>query len=205
MKARAPRVSKLAKAKTLGKELMQLAGNTCGTTILFQTIEENGPQVVIIVTEIGIEIEIGIGRATETERRKGTAIGTPRTAGSGRRAASPQSPRGGEIEIGRGTGIGKPRRRKIAARPRKKASAGTETGPESEIEEEIGDFLFASANLARHLDVDPEAALRAANAKFTRRFARIEARLAERGKRPEDSDLAEMDALWDRAKAEERG
>ncbi|HAR53169.1 MAG TPA: nucleoside triphosphate pyrophosphohydrolase, partial [Roseovarius nubinhibens] len=51
------------------------------------------------------------------------------------------------------------------------------------------------ANLARHLDVDPEAALRRANAKFTRRFERIEALLAEDGRRPQDSGLEEMDAL----------
>ncbi len=60
------------------------------------------------------------------------------------------------------------------------------------------------ANLARHLKVDPEAALRAANAKFTRRFRSVEAALAAMGKRPEDSDLAEMDALWDAAKVTER-
>jgi ATP diphosphatase len=71
--------------------------------------------------------------------------------------------------------------------------------------EEFGDLMFVMANLARHLKIDPEAALRAANAKFERRFARIEAWLAEDGRRPEDSDLAEMDALWNRAKAEERG
>ncbi|QYK40756.1 MAG: nucleoside triphosphate pyrophosphohydrolase [Paracoccaceae bacterium] len=75
---------------------------------------------------------------------------------------------------------------------------------ESEIAEEFGDLLFVMANLARHLKVDPEAALRAANAKFTRRFRRIEDWLAEDGRRPEHSDLTEMDALWDRAKAEER-
>lgn len=75
---------------------------------------------------------------------------------------------------------------------------------EAEVAEEFGDLLFVMANLARHLEVDPEAALRAANAKFTRRFARIEDWLAEAGKRPEDSDLAEMDALWNRAKAEEK-
>ena len=75
---------------------------------------------------------------------------------------------------------------------------------EAEIAEEFGDLLFGGANLARHLKIDPEAALRAANAKFTRRFAAIEAALAARGKRPEDSDLAEMDALWDAAKAAER-
>ncbi|WP_417723688.1 nucleoside triphosphate pyrophosphohydrolase [Salipiger sp.] len=71
--------------------------------------------------------------------------------------------------------------------------------------EEFGDLLFVMANLARHLDIDPEAALRGANAKFTRRFRSIEAALAADGRRPEDSDLAEMDALWDAAKRRERG
>ena len=73
-----------------------------------------------------------------------------------------------------------------------------------EIEEEFGDLLFVMANLARHLGVEPESALRATNAKFTRRFEQVEARLAARGKRPEDSDLAEMDALWDEVKADEK-
>jgi ATP diphosphatase len=75
---------------------------------------------------------------------------------------------------------------------------------EAEIAEEFGDLLFVMANLARHLRIDPEAALRAANAKFTRRFGRIEDWLAEAGKTPADSDLAEMDTLWNRAKAEEK-
>lgn len=79
-----------------------------------------------------------------------------------------------------------------------------ETLTEAEVAEEFGDLLFVMANLARHLKVDPEAALRAANAKFTRRFGRIEDWLAEGGKTPEQSDLAEMDALWNRAKAEEK-
>lgn len=74
----------------------------------------------------------------------------------------------------------------------------------AEVAEEFGDLLFVMANLARHLGVDPEAALRGANAKFTRRFGRIEDWLNEAGKRPADSDLAEMDALWNRAKAEEK-
>lgn len=74
----------------------------------------------------------------------------------------------------------------------------------AELAEEIGDLLFVMANLARHLKVDPEAALRSANAKFTRRFARIEDWLAEQGRKPADSDLAEMDALWNRAKAEDK-
>jgi nucleoside triphosphate diphosphatase len=73
-----------------------------------------------------------------------------------------------------------------------------------EISEEFGDLLFVIANLARHLQIDPEAALRAANAKFTRRFRQIESALSAQGKRPEDSDLAEMDALWNAAKAHEK-
>jgi ATP diphosphatase len=74
----------------------------------------------------------------------------------------------------------------------------------AEREEEMGDLLFVMANLARHMKIDPEAALRAANAKFTRRFAYIEAQLADRGKTCEDSDLAEMDGLWDAAKLAEK-
>lgn len=74
----------------------------------------------------------------------------------------------------------------------------------AEVEEEFGDLLFVMANLARHLKIDPEAALRAANAKFERRFRRIEDWLAEDGRSPSDSDLAEMDALWNRAKAEDK-
>ena len=69
---------------------------------------------------------------------------------------------------------------------------------------EVGDLLFAVVNLGRHLNADPEAALRAANQKFERRFASIEAALAAKGQRPEESTLAEMDALWDAAKSTER-
>ncbi|MBD3677653.1 MAG: nucleoside triphosphate pyrophosphohydrolase [Rhodobacteraceae bacterium] len=79
-----------------------------------------------------------------------------------------------------------------------------EQASQNEVEEEFGDLLFVMANLARHLEVDPESALRRANAKFTRRFRSIEAALAERGKRPEQSNLEEMDALWDAAKAAEK-
>lgn len=71
------------------------------------------------------------------------------------------------------------------------------------LTDEIGDLLFACVNLARHTNVDPEAALRQGNAKFERRFGRIEALLAEDGRSPTDSNLAEMDTLWNRAKEEE--
>ncbi|THD73467.1 nucleoside triphosphate pyrophosphohydrolase [Thalassobius vesicularis] len=79
-----------------------------------------------------------------------------------------------------------------------------DTLTQAEIEEEFGDLLFVMANLGRHLNIEPEAALRAANAKFIKRFQGVEAKLAEMGKRPEDSDLAEMDALWDAVKLEHR-
>lgn len=71
------------------------------------------------------------------------------------------------------------------------------------IAEEFGDLLFVVANVARHLGIDPESALRAANGKFVRRFRYIEQELANRGKRPSESTLDEMDALWDEAKAAE--
>ena len=69
---------------------------------------------------------------------------------------------------------------------------------------EVGDLLFAVVNLARHLDADPEDVLRQTNLKFERRFAAIERALAARGKTPKDATLAEMDALWDEAKAAEK-
>jgi ATP diphosphatase len=69
---------------------------------------------------------------------------------------------------------------------------------------EVGDLLFAVVNLARHLGADPEGILRVTNLKFERRFASIEKALAERGKVPKDATLAEMDALWDEAKAAEK-
>lgn len=75
---------------------------------------------------------------------------------------------------------------------------------QTEVEEEFGDLLFVMANLGRHLGVEPEAALRAANAKFIKRFQGVERKLSEMGKRPEDSNLEEMDQLWDRVKEEQR-
>ena len=75
-------------------------------------------------------------------------------------------------------------------------------GPEK-LEEEVGDLLFAVANLARHLKIDPEKALRTANAKFVRRFRAIEAGLAKVGKSPAEASLDEMEALWQSAKKSE--
>ena len=77
-------------------------------------------------------------------------------------------------------------------------------GDKIKMREELGDLLFVCANLARKLEVEPEDALRAANAKFERRFRFIEGALAKEGRAPAQSDLQEMDALWDAAKAAER-
>jgi MazG family protein len=90
---------------------------------------------------------------------------------------------------------------KIAEEALEVAQATTQ----AEREEEVGDLLFVVANLARHLKVDPEAALRAANAKFTRRFHHIEAGLAARGIKPGAASLEEMEALWQEAKGLEKG
>ena len=79
-----------------------------------------------------------------------------------------------------------------------------EAGDLDKVREELGDVLFVVANLARTLDIDPEDAIRYTNAKFVRRFQYVERRLAERGKTPDQSDVAEMDGLWDEAKAAER-
>ena len=71
---------------------------------------------------------------------------------------------------------------------------------QARLTDELGDVLFAVANLARHCKVDPEAALRATNDKFERRFRHIERRLAEAGRKPADATLEEMEALWQEAK-----
>ncbi|ASG20709.1 nucleoside triphosphate pyrophosphohydrolase [Nitrospirillum viridazoti] len=72
------------------------------------------------------------------------------------------------------------------------------------MQDELGDLVFALANLARHIDVDPETALRGTNAKFERRFRQIEAWLAEGGRGPGDATLEEMESLWQQAKGLER-
>ncbi len=68
------------------------------------------------------------------------------------------------------------------------------------LHEEVGDLLFSVVNLARHLDVDPEASLRDANKKFERRFGDVEAELAGEGRRAEDCDLAYLERIWQRVK-----
>jgi len=86
----------------------------------------------------------------------------------------------------------------------KAAAAGPDTS-HREVSEEVGDLLFAVVNVARLLGLDPESALKASNRKFRRRFRHIEDRLREQGRKPADSNLAEMDAFWDEAKLLEKG
>jgi MazG family protein len=73
-------------------------------------------------------------------------------------------------------------------------------GDKDHIEEEFGDLLFVLANLSRHLDIDPESALRRANEKFIRRFKHIEKTFAERGESLADASLDDMEAVWNEAK-----
>ena len=96
--------------------------------------------------------------------------------------------------------------RAVLAKIREEADeieAELDRGNKGRTAAEVGDLLFAVVNLARHLDADPEGALRETNIKFERRFAAIERALAARGKSPRDASLAEMDRLWDEAKATE--
>ncbi|MGA8970418.1 MAG: MazG family protein, partial [Pseudolabrys sp.] len=96
--------------------------------------------------------------------------------------------------------------RAVLAKIREEADeieAELDRGDKGRTAAEVGDLLFAVVNLARHLDADPEGALRETNIKFERRFAAIERALAARGKSPRDASLAEMDRLWDEAKATE--
>jgi len=83
--------------------------------------------------------------------------------------------------------------------------AGGLASQREQLKSELGDLLFALANLARHLEIDPEAALAEANLKFRRRFAAVESGLEERGRRLGEATLTEMDELWEAEKRRERG
>ena len=93
---------------------------------------------------------------------------------------------------------------KVAEEAQEIVEAQASGAAPKKLEDEIGDLLFVVVNLARHLKVDPEKALRATNAKFVRRFRAIESGLAKRGKTPAEASLDEMEALWQDAKMAER-
>ena len=97
--------------------------------------------------------------------------------------------------------------RAVLAKIREEADeieAALASGERDRVAGEVGDLMFALVNLARHLEVDPESALRQTNKKFERRFASIERALAARGKSPKDASLAEMEILWNKAKMAEK-
>ncbi|HVF41434.1 MAG TPA: nucleoside triphosphate pyrophosphohydrolase [Pyrinomonadaceae bacterium] len=94
----------------------------------------------------------------------------------------------------------------LRAAIRERADAGADSGPEHErVREELGDLLFAVTNVARHLRVEPEAALKLTNRKFRRRFRHIERGLKARGREPGQSTIEEMEELWQEAKSEGGG
>ncbi len=148
----------------------------------------------------------GEGRAA---RRRGRGAATTRRAPSpafrpacrpspARSSCSRRPPRSASTGTIRARCSPRSARKPTRSKPRSTA------GDHAAAAGEIGDLMFALVNLARHLDVDPEAALRATNAKFERRFAVDRGALAKHGKTPAEATLAEMDALWDEAKAAER-
>ncbi|MEL7029682.1 MAG: MazG nucleotide pyrophosphohydrolase domain-containing protein, partial [Pseudomonadota bacterium] len=92
---------------------------------------------------------------------------------------------------------------KVQEEARELVEAEARKAPD-EIEDEMGDLLFVAVNLARRLNVDPEAALRRANTKVERRFRAVEDALRAEGRSPDEASLEEMDALWDEAKAAEK-
>ncbi len=84
------------------------------------------------------------------------------------------------------------------------AASPENSGSKARVEEEIGDLLFAVANVARFLHSDPESCLRRANLKFQRRFQAMERKILERGEKMKDSTLEELDAVWNEVKAAEK-
>jgi len=85
----------------------------------------------------------------------------------------------------------------------KEFESARQSGSHEQIEDELGDLMFVLVNLARFVKVDPEQALRKTNAKFRRRFGHVEQKLAERGISPAESNIAEMESLWQQAKSGE--
>jgi MazG family protein len=139
----------------------------------------------------------------EQKRREGRSLldGVPRSAPAVLRAQK-VTHRAGTV------GFDWPSPHEVLAKVREETAeveAAIASGDRDAIEDELGDLMFAVVNLGRKLDLDADAALRRTTAKFERRFSRVVELLAARGRRPEQSDLAEMDALWELVKREERG
>jgi ATP diphosphatase len=147
-------------------------------------------------------------KAEEKAERRGTGAEAPAGALAGVPVALPALTRALKLQAKAGSvGFDWNDPLAVLAKIREEADeieAEIAAGDRREAAAEVGDLLFAVVNLARHLDADPEAVLRATNRKFERRFAAIERALAARGTSPAQSTLAEMDALWDDAKRAEK-
>ena len=149
----------------------------------------------------------GLWERIKAEEKAGTGEGVQSGALSGVPLALPALTRALKLQNKAGrVGFDWNDPRAVLAKIREEADeieAELDRGRETQQAAEVGDLLFAVVNLARHLRADPESLLRETNIKFERRFAAIERALAARGKTPRDATLAEMDALWDAAKAGE--
>jgi nucleoside triphosphate diphosphatase len=139
---------------------------------------------------------------------KAAAEGRPASALDGVGAALPALTRAVKIQaraarVGFDWGAPEPIFDKIEEETAELQAALAGSAPQAAVEEELGDLLFAVVNLARHLELDPEAALRKGVRKFERRFRRVETLLAQSGKTPSTATLDEMEERWQHAKAEE--
>jgi ATP diphosphatase len=150
----------------------------------------------------------GLWERIKTEEKAGRGEAEPQGALSGVPVALPALSRALKLQNKAGqVGFDWNDPRAVLAKIREEADeieAALDEHDDAHAATEVGDLLFAVVNLARHLNADPEGILRATNLKFERRFRSIESALAARGKTPKDATLAEMDALWDEAKAAER-
>jgi nucleoside triphosphate diphosphatase len=136
-------------------------------------------------------------RGESAAMEQGTLAGVPRGLPPGQRAVRLQDKTAK-------VGFDWPRIEDVLAKAEEELAELREAvaaGDAAHVEEELGDMLFVLANVARWSGLDPDMAMAKANAKFERRFKRVEQLLKVRGKTPAQSDLAEMDALWTEAKA----
>jgi len=144
----------------------------------------------------------------EEKRTKGASAADPSSALAGVITALPALTRALKLQQkASAVGFDWNDPRAVLAKIREEADeieAALDAGAIGDTAGEVGDLLFAVVNLARHLDADPETILRATNLKFERRFASIEQALAARGRTPREATLAEMDDLWNAAKAAEK-
>jgi ATP diphosphatase len=154
------------------------------------------------------EVKAGFWERIKAEERAEASSATPAGALAGVPVGLPALTRALKLQDKAGrVGFDWNDPRAVLAKIREEADeieAELDSADNAKAAAEVGDLLFAVVNLARHLKADPEGILRATNIKFERRFAAIEAALEARGKKPQDATLAEMDALWDEAKAAEK-